>query len=455
MLDKLNEPCVDPSTTNRGTTLPPLVAPISIVKEQNGETKKVLAYFDSSAKDGCVKRVGQDAHAQWDFPRHMQKQMCGGVGNDRCEETEECFAVELKLEPDSTYNKLKKMMAITTLVSSVHTEYEMIIGLPVFRRYGLFQVLSPLLEGGTEETDRNVASQIKATVPSKSKAPSEKRTDQPPCSLAVAASAPAEQEVVLTHDATTAAQPLAGGEKGWVANQRLATRNPDMGKDYMRVDGGELLRRSALLLDGTEEDLTCEKTPIFDDEKWEKHRLHRLLEKGGDPITTPATIEKGVKDAKESTPGWLTPAEVAQLGPELPIRIYGTPSERRQLMAVCIKHKIAFGTKLRLEPARIEPLTFTVDKDKWFTEKGNQQPPRLQSQVKDKAIWDQVHELEDLKVVVPKGEVASVVSKETQRRIQDVCRLQRVERSYTKLRGRNPTHSRYVAEAGEAKADPV
>ena len=70
-------------------------------------------------------------------------------------------------------------------------------------------------------------------------------------------------------------------------------------------------------------------------------------------------------------------------------------------MAVCIKHKRAFGTKLRLEPARIEPLTFTVVKDKWFTEKGNQQPPRLQSQVKDKAIWDQVHELEDLKVVVP------------------------------------------------------
>ena len=134
----------------------PLVAPISIVIGQNGETKKVLAYIDSGAKDGCYvsKELGEMLTRNGISRVTCKKQVCGGVGNDRCEVTEECFAVELKLKPDSTYNKLKEMMGITTLVSSVHSEYEMIIGLPVIRRYGLFQVLSPLLEGGTEETDR-------------------------------------------------------------------------------------------------------------------------------------------------------------------------------------------------------------------------------------------------------------------------------------------------------------
>ena len=408
MLAKMNEQIVNSCTTNEGIHLPPLVAPISIILGNNKETKTVLAYFDPGAKDGCYvsKEMGKML-AQKGIPRTTCKKLvCGGVGNERCEVTDECFTVELMVKPDSKFNKLNNVMAITTIVSSVQSEYDMIIGLPVFRKYGLFQVLSPLLEGKTERSECNLASKSGPTVTSKSFATTGGRTDQPQCSSDVATSSlKKRQEFVLTDDVTTNDTPQAGGEKGWGAQ---SSKNPGVGKYYTRTNGGKLLKERDLL-GGSDADLECEKTPIFDDKNWEKHRLQRLRDQRGNgsqertsSITTPATtINVRGKTEEASTPGWLTPAEEAELGPELPVRIYGTPSERKQLIAVCIKHKEAFGNKLRREPAKLTPLTFTVDEDKWFNNRANQQPPRLQSQVKDQAIWKQVHDLEDLKVVIP------------------------------------------------------
>ena len=239
--------------------------------------------------------------AQKGIPRTTCKKLvCGGVGNERCEVTDECFTVELMVKPDSKFNKLKNVMRITTIVSSVQSEYDMIIGLPVFRKYGLFQVLSPLLEGKTERSECNLASKSGPTVTSKSFATIGGRTDQPQCSSDVATSSlKKRQEFVLTDDVTTNDTPQAGGEKGWGAQ---SSKIPGVGKYYTRTDGGKLLKERDLL-GGSDADLECEK-----------HRLQRLRDQRGNgsqertsSITTPATTLNVRGKTEEASTPYLNP----------------------------------------------------------------------------------------------------------------------------------------------------
>ena len=71
------------------------------------------------------------------------------------------------------------------------------------------------------------------------------------------------------------------------------------------------------------------------------------------------------------------------------ITFEGSPQLQTKLKALVLEFIDAFATKVRREPAAVEPMKIVIDEDKWRLP-GNRAPPRKHSEEKQKEIRKQV-----------------------------------------------------------------
>jgi hypothetical protein len=80
------------------------------------------------------------------------------------------------------------------------------------------------------------------------------------------------------------------------------------------------------------------------------------------------------------------------------ITFKGSPQLQTRLRALVREFIDIFATKLRREPAAVEPMKIVIDEDKWRLP-CNRQPPRRHSEEKQKEIRKQVDALLKLGVI--------------------------------------------------------
>ena len=74
------------------------------------------------------------------------------------------------------------------------------------------------------------------------------------------------------------------------------------------------------------------------------------------------------------------------------------PAAQKRLKALVLEFIDVFATKVRREPAAVEPMKIVIDEDKWRL-LCNRAPPRKHSEEKQKEIRKQVDVLLDLGVI--------------------------------------------------------
>ena len=85
-----------------------------------------------------------------------------------------------------------------------------------------------------------------------------------------------------------------------------------------------------------------------------------------------------------------------QLMPQ--ITFQGSPQLQAKLKALVLEFIDVFATKVRLEPAAVEPMKIVIDEDKWRLP-CYRAPPRKHSEEKQKEIRKQVDALLELEVI--------------------------------------------------------
>jgi hypothetical protein len=83
---------------------------------------------------------------------------------------------------------------------------------------------------------------------------------------------------------------------------------------------------------------------------------------------------------------------------ELPQDIDGTPQLKQQITSLCYEYKDIFSTKLSSQPAKVEPLSYTYDKELWH-KPPNRLPPRNLSVDKQAALSSLVQNLLDQGII--------------------------------------------------------
>ena len=80
------------------------------------------------------------------------------------------------------------------------------------------------------------------------------------------------------------------------------------------------------------------------------------------------------------------------------ITFEGSPQLQKRLKALVLEFIDVFATKVRREPAAVEPMKIVIDEDKWRLP-CNRAPPRRDSEEKQKEIRKQVDVILDLGVI--------------------------------------------------------
>ena len=80
------------------------------------------------------------------------------------------------------------------------------------------------------------------------------------------------------------------------------------------------------------------------------------------------------------------------------ITFEGSPQLQTKLRALVLEFIDVFATKVRHEPAAVEPMKIVIDEDKWRLQ-CNRAPPRKHSEEKQKEIQKQVDALLELGVI--------------------------------------------------------
>ena len=80
------------------------------------------------------------------------------------------------------------------------------------------------------------------------------------------------------------------------------------------------------------------------------------------------------------------------------ITFEGSPQLQKRLKALVLEFIDVFATKVRREPAAVDPMKIVIDEDKW-RHPCNRAPPHRHSEEKQKEIRKQVDVLLDLSVI--------------------------------------------------------
>ena len=80
------------------------------------------------------------------------KEVCGGVGEQRCEHTTTCHSLDIGIVPDVACNILTQEMRISVYTSTIDSAYDVIVGAPVGRQYDLYTLLNPTFMRGDIQT---------------------------------------------------------------------------------------------------------------------------------------------------------------------------------------------------------------------------------------------------------------------------------------------------------------
>jgi len=91
---------------------------------------------------------------------------------------------------------------------------------------------------------------------------------------------------------------------------------------------------------------------------------------------------------------------MSMLSPSCPTKIWGTSSERTQLIALCTEYIGIFGRALNPQAALVPPMEIIVDDEKWFV-RGNQLPPRTMNTTKQVEVARRTAELVEQGVIRP------------------------------------------------------
>ncbi len=78
--------------------------------------------------------------------------------------------------------------------------------------------------------------------------------------------------------------------------------------------------------------------------------------------------------------------------------VAGTPALQTRIRTLLAEYKHIFSEELRPEPAKLNPMTIGIDRDKWQCNK-NSLPPRPQSRAKHEEIQRQMQKMLDNKVI--------------------------------------------------------
>ena len=339
----------------------PLTFTVTVIAE-NGATRVVQAFGDPGAvKSSYISHQLADwILSNGGIRTPCERMVCGAiaqnksmndvvVGDSNCERTNKCLEVKLRLEPDKVVNKLKKTKEIVIEVAAINAIYDIIIGLPDFRREGLFTTLQPLLEGSPIQDGA-----VRSALDTRARKPAK-------CSLCSAGCShpggtPCEECVEAS---AHAAEPVAG----------KATK----------------LHIPTLLADGGRYKIAPEDIPqkplLYDPNKFPKEKVGSVTEEG-----------------------WAGPEEIqlyqARFGDQIPTQVYGTPEQRSKIFEVIGEFRSVFAKKLGIEPALLDPAEFEIDEKSWRSNGKNKQAARPISMEKMAIARKKVDEMLEAKVIV-------------------------------------------------------
>ena len=135
-----------------------------------------------------------------------------------------------------------------------------------------------------------------------------------------------------------------------------------------------------------------------EDELIKKKDTFRLIKKNDDDIDWKYNLfDVDLIDEAEETPQQL----LSQ------ITFEGSPQLQKRLKALVLEFIDVFATKVRREPAAVEPMKIVIDEDKWCLP-CNRAPPRKHSEEKQKEIRKQVDVFLDLGVIRVTGQKVSL-----------------------------------------------
>ena len=340
---------------------------------QNGASKDITAFADPGAVDGSyasatiAKWLAENGTASCACHRIV----CGAVGDNRCVQCNECHVLQLSLIPDARVNNLVNLMSFELAVAVIpKLQYDIVVGLPAFRKHKLFLTLAPLLQGGCQ-TDNILETKFGPRPGTDSKGTCVAR---PVVSLIVPPSPSIFNSVDKQQNTSRLRE--RPSSMSWPLVEAQVIYDPPC-----RVIPGSAMLRDSVNQTVYDTDTQCHKSPIWvEPESWSRVcETHTNL---------------------DDVPGWLTEDEVKSLPPNAPTKIWGTKHQRRDLMLLCLKHICIFSRTLNPQPALVPPMTFKVDEERWFN-RSNQQPPRPMNPAKQSEISRRTDELIAQGVIKP------------------------------------------------------
>ena len=362
---------LDSSTNSIHTKFSPLTFVVSL-NAFNGASKEVRAFADSGATSGSY---ASNEVAEWladngTVSCMCDRVICGAVGSKRCVHASCCHELNVTLHPDKNVNTLIKKQTIDIDVAILPLQYDIVIGLPTFRKHGLFQVLAPLLNG---ELNVSLPDSVPETEVIKPEVDSKDARGVPTlCSW----TAPVTTSASLSVDTQYQSTRLLGRVSNEIPPDTVSSVTPPCG-----IFSGSAMLRASVKQNTSDSDTKIFKTQIWvEPESWSS-----IVDNKSDVI---------------DVPGWLTSEEIECLPPNLPTKIWGTISQRQQLVALCKRHSSVFSRTISTQAALVPPMSMVVDEEKWFT-KGNQLPPRTMNSTKQMEIERKTAELVDQNVIRP------------------------------------------------------
>jgi hypothetical protein len=91
-------------------------------------------------------------------------------------------------------------------------------------------------------------------------------------------------------------------------------------------------------------------------------------------------VEDDLESPDDSQSSVSSPSE------ELGYKVFGSPMLQRRLRRLLKRYHDIFATTLPSEPAKLTPINFKIDEEKWLADKRTTQYPRPQSQAKEEGI---------------------------------------------------------------------
>ena len=357
------------SPTDSTHTFPPLTFVVSL-NAFNGASKEVRAFADSGATSGSYasKEVAEWLADNGTVSCMCDRVICGAVGSKRCVHASCCHELNVTLLPDKKVNNLINKKTIDIEVAILPLQYDIVIGLPTFRKHNLFQILAPLLNG---ELNVSLPDSVPEPAVTKPEVDSKDTRGAPTLYSWTAPDATSAPLNVVTQYQTSR---LLGQVPNGIGPDTVSS----VTSPHVMLSASAMLRASVNQNASAFSDTQINKSQIWiEPESW-----------------------YSIVDHVIDVPGWLTSEEVACLPSNLPTKIWGTTAQRQQLIALYKKHSSVFSRTISTQAALVPPMIMIVDEEKWFT-KGNQLAPRTMNSTKQIEVERRTAELVDQNVIRP------------------------------------------------------